>query len=31
MKIVLIEVDPPGSGGSDTAGMPQQRTDYYLS
>jgi hypothetical protein len=27
----LIDVDPQGSGGSDTAGKPPQRTDYYLS
>jgi hypothetical protein len=31
MKTLLIDVDPQGSGGSDTAGTPQQRTDYYLS
>jgi hypothetical protein len=31
MKILLIEVDPQGSRGSDTAGTPQHRTDYYLS
>jgi len=31
MKNLLIDVDPQGSGGSDTAGTPQQRTDYYLS
>jgi hypothetical protein len=30
MKTLLIDVDPQGSGGSDTAGTPQQRTDYYL-
>ena len=31
MKTLLIDVDPQGSGGSDTAGTPQQETDYYLS
>jgi len=31
MKTLLIDVDPQGSRGSDTAGTPQQRTDYYLS
>jgi len=31
MKTLLIDVDPQGSGGSDTAGTPQSRTDYYLS
>ena len=32
MKTLLIDVDPQGSGGSDsTAGTPQQGTDYYVS